>query len=147
MDKRYGHCILDLSRSIRRYIDYSFSSKGLTGHQARVLRTIYEKSLVGVVFQKDVEKIFDVRRSTMTSSLQALESLGYIKRVHSETDARAKVILITQSGIEASEFGKQIIDKTEEMIINCLSEEELSSFIATIKKIKSNFIEREQEND
>lgn len=147
MDKKYGHHILDLSRTIRRYIDYSFSSKGLTGQQARVLRVIYEKSLEGVVFQKDVEKTFDVRRSTMTSTLQALEALGYIKRKNSMKDARSKMIVITESGIEASEFGRQIIEKIENKIISALNTDELEKIIDMIKRIKYNFTERKEDND
>lgn len=147
MEKKYGHNILELGYTIRRHIDYSFSLKNLTGQQARVLRVIYMKSLEGEVTQKDIETFFGVRRSTMTQTLQALETSEFIVRKLSDDDARKKIIIITEKGIEASEYGKRVIDETDQMIRSALTDEELEMFGEMTKKIKNIFNERSKNND
>lgn len=147
MEKKYGHNILELGHTIRRHIDYSFSLKNLTGQQARVLRVIYMKSLDGDVTQKDIETFFGVRRSTMTHTLHALENSEYIIRKMSDDDARKKMVIITEKGIEASEYGKRVIDETDQMIKSVMTDEELEMFTEMTKKIKNIFNERSKNND
>lgn len=148
MDKKYGHYIFDLGHTIRRYIDYSLiTDQSLTGLQSRVLHYIYEKSLIGEVLQKDIENFFGVRRSTITYTLQGLEDNEYIKRLSSSSDARIKVIKITEKGIIASENGRLIQEKTDSIIESALGEEELQQFMDMINKVKQKFIEKESRDD
>lgn len=147
MDKKYGRHIIGLGHTIKRYIDNSLSLHGLTGQQARVLRVIYENSLSGDVYQKEIERYFNVRRSTVTQILQVLENLNYIERRSSSKDARSKVIKITEKGIEASQYGKEIIENVEETIAETLTSEELEFYINMTEKLKSKFLERENSYD
>ena len=64
-----------------------------TGGQLMVLKFLYDHEN-GDVYQKDVEKLIDVRGSTATVILQSLTKKGYIKRIPCSNDGRLKKIIL-----------------------------------------------------
>lgn len=48
---------------------------------------------------------FQVTKGAMTNTLQRLEAQGYVRIIADETDARAKLVTITDSGKKARERG------------------------------------------
>ena len=61
-------------------------------------------------FQKDIEKAYEIRRSTATGILQLLEKNGYLKRQSVSEDARLKKLVLTAKAIEVHD---QIIARME----------------------------------
>ena len=83
---------------IRRRLDGYFQEIGLeelAGIQGPVIGYIYRFGSRQDVFQKDIEREFNIRRSTATVLLQNLELNGYIIRQPIEQEARLKKILLT----------------------------------------------------
>ena len=97
-----------LSKKIRRYCDRNASEMGLTGTQGRVLCYIFITSQWQDIYQRDIEDVFEIRRSTATGILQLLERDGYIERVSVPTDARLKKIVLTD---KAKELQTLVIQK------------------------------------
>ena len=95
-DKHVGRLICILSNEIKRDIDKRASSGEFTGTQGRVLHYIVAKSLEGNVYQKDIEKEFNLRRSSATGILQAMEKNNLITRISDEYDARLKKIIVNE---------------------------------------------------
>lgn len=90
------------------------------------------------VFQKDIEEIFTVRRSTVTGILQSMEKNNLITRISVPYDARLKKIILTEFGLKIKEHIKIETLRFEEKITNGVSEEELDEFVRILKKLKNN---------
>lgn len=125
-----------IANSLKRMIDNKVAEYGLTSVQSRVLHFIAVREEENIpLYQKDLEGMFDVRRSTVTSVIQLLEKNGYIKRESVETDARLKQLKLTDYGKETSEIVHKIIVAEEQRIFKCVTEEEEKTFFEVIEKI------------
>ncbi len=109
----------------------------LTGLQGWVVGYLYEHRDADV-FQRDLESVFSVRRSTMTNILQLMEKNGYIKRESVYHDARLKKIILLPKAISSHEYVMQTIRETERKIAEGLTQEEIDTFLHIIKKIEKN---------
>lgn len=99
------------------------------------------------IFQKDVEAEFSIARSTATGILQLMEKKGYLYRQSVPHDARLKQLLLTEKGIECHEQHIQWIEKTEAMMREDLSEEEIQTFFRVIRKMRENLEKNHSETD
>ena len=115
----------------RSYVD------SLTGTHGWVIRYLYENK-DNDIFQRDIEKNFGVRRSTVTSMLQIMEKNGLITRGSVPYDSRLKKITPTEKALELHRRISDEIDAIEAELSAGLSEEEIAAFISTIEKIKKN---------
>lgn len=99
------------------------------------------------VYQKDIEKLSNLRRSTTTVMLQKMEQKGLIERHAVESDARLKKITLTPKAIAMHKQVLEQIEETEKRLTEGISKEELDAFRATMKKMQHNLIKYEKAND
>lgn len=92
----------------------------------------------GDVYQRDVEKRFNMRRSTVTKMLQLMEKNGLVTREPVKSDARLKKIVLTDKALQASKIMKKKIQQTEELMKRGIDEEELKIFCRVADKITEN---------
>lgn len=140
MEERHvGKEIRVLSNLIHRKINQMVMDEEdtLTGHQNWVLGYLIQNQDRDIM-QRDIEKQFSIRRSTVSHMLQLMEKNGYIKRQSSETDARMKKILITDRGLEAYGRMQDRLDRFERMLQDHISEEELKIFLQILKRMEDN---------
>lgn len=90
------------------------------------------------IFQKDIEREFSVRRSTVSKTLSVMENKGLIRREAVDYDARLKRLVLTERAIQLNELVESDLEEVERKITNGLTEQEINTFIATIEKIKKN---------
>lgn len=93
------------------------------------------------VFQRDLEKVLGIRRSTISGILQTMEKNNIIKRITVEEDARIKEIVMTE---EAKKVNEKIQDKfieIENIISKDISKSDLEIFLKVAKQIKENLKE------
>ncbi|MCH3976823.1 MAG: MarR family transcriptional regulator [Bacilli bacterium] len=90
------------------------------------------------VYQRDFEKKFSMRRSTISRMLALMESNGMIERIPSKNDARQKQIVLTQKARDKHLLIEKILHGIEGSMRKGISDEEMNSFFATIDKIKAN---------
>ena len=91
-----GRLINKLSHQLKRQMCIQEEEDSLTTNMQRlVLHYILFESLKREIYQKDVEKEFQIRRSTATGTLQILEKNGFITRKPVEKDARLKKLVPT----------------------------------------------------
>lgn len=100
----------------------------------------------GPVFQRDLEKRFSVRRSTMSNIMSLMEHNGLIVRRSFEGDKRLKQIVLTDYALGFDKTARDDMERIDRMLTNGISEEELDTFFKTVDKIKAN-IDREEKND
>lgn len=120
-----------------RKIDHKVSQDGLTTVQGRVIGYLAKKERTGeVVFQRDVEEEFHIRRSSVTSVIQGLEKNEYITRESVAQDARLKKIILTDKGRKINESVRETIFSEERKILQVLTDEEKEQFFYLIEKLE-----------
>ncbi len=136
-EKHVGKMLKILSNLVRRKIENELNQRGmeLTSSQARIIGFVYRQSQLRDVYQRDIEVEFDIRRSTVTNTLQILEKNGYISRVNVDEDARLKKILLTEKGIGIHEVLRKSILEVEGTINNLYTKEELNELFYLLEKL------------
>ncbi len=143
--RRIGPEIRRLNNLIKREAEKSSARaqlESLTGLHGWVIGHVARQN--GPVLQRDLEKRFSVRRSTMSNILALMEKNGLITRTPSKQDARAKQITLTPRAVAIDRIVRQDLDRLDALLTAGISEEELSAFFGTLDKIKANL---EVQND
>ena len=78
----------------------TLEAENLTIHQYWILSYLMNGA-AGEVYQRDVEQLLSVKRSTANEMLRTMEERGYIRRTVSPGNARRNVLSVTQTGIAA----------------------------------------------
>ena len=95
------------------------------------------------VFQRDLETIFKLRRSTLSSVISTLEKKGYLTRVPVPQDARLKKLVLTEAGQTVGLHVFEIFSHLNDLMIAGLTPEELTTFGSIMSKISQNLSEAE----
>ena len=134
-EKPVGVVVKILSNHIKRYIEERVSKSGVTGVQGRMLHYIIAQPQNEDIFQRDIEKEFQLRRSTATGILQLMEKNQMIKRVSVPYDARLKKIIVTDKALEVKTKVFEDMNILEKTLRKGISDEDLEIFFATAKKM------------
>lgn len=136
-----GFEIKTISNLIKRRIDTQNEEANLpelTRSQIWVIRYIYEEGQNGDVYQRDIEKAFNIRRSTATGILQLMEKKGLIERHHVPHDARMKKIVLTDYATQINDKIHKNVFEMEDVIRKGLSDDEVVFFKKICSKIIKN---------
>lgn len=145
-DEALGFQIKTLANLIKRRM-YGFSSRQgieeMTGAHGWVIGYLCHN--VGrEICQRDLEKEFSVRRSTVTNMLQLMEHNGLITRQAVDGDRRLKKIVPTQKAIELHAAFERELDALESSMAEGISPREREAFLATAEKIRKNLTDSEE---
>lgn len=110
----------------------------LTVSQAYVIDFISMQGDNQDVFQKDLEKAFDLKRSSISLMLNNMEKSDLIKRVPVTEDARLKKIILTDKSKELYEKISKAIDSVENRVCENITPDELKIFKRVLDKIRNN---------
>ena len=138
MEKDCGMWINVLSHKLKKRMNANMQSLGLTGVQSRVMRYILVKSADGPVFQRDVENVFDLSRSTATGILQLMEKNGLIQRESVTNDARLKSLIPTPKAAHLDAQIGEYLHQTEQRLTQGLSSAQLVQFMETAARMSAN---------
>ena len=123
-----GRIIL-LGRCLR-HLGYSFfQSAGTTSSQSGVLMYLALNESKDV-YNKDIEKAFQIRPSSVTGLLERLERQDYIFRVPSVEDARLKSIKLTEKGRAIMHEVLEARQKLLTQLKGDIPDEDIRKFIA-----------------
>ena len=133
-----GKMINKISHRLRRRSQAVQKTVGISEAQGRILDYILVEGARRPVYPKDIEKEFDLRSSTVTGALSALETQGLIARVPDERDGRLKKLVFTPKadGIRAALQGE--IEETEKRMLQGISEEEKAVFLELAERMLKN---------
>ena len=140
-ERQIGFKIKAINNMIRRNLDIRFAEAGLeeiSGMQGPLLGFLDRNTRERDVFQKDLEKHFNIRRSTATVMLQNLEQKGYLVREPVDSDARLKRIVLTDKAKEVNREIKKQIDAFNEELEQGITPEEKELFLQIADKIMKN---------
>lgn len=108
-----------------------------TPTQMQIMEYILEHKKENI-YQKDLEKVLNLRRATVSGVLQTMEKNNLIERVIDTKDARNKKIILN-SKAEKMFFERELeLLELEKVILKDITEEELDSFLMILNKIKKN---------
>ena len=133
-----GKMINKISHRLRRRSQAVQKTVGISEAQGRILDYILVEGARRPVYPKDIEKEFDLRSSTVTGALSALETEGLIARVPDERDGRLKKLVFTPKAdrIRAARQGE--IEETEKRMLQGISEEEKAVFLELAERMLKN---------
>lgn len=136
-----GFRLKTMNNLIRRRLDVRFCEVGLgelKGMQGPMIGYIYEQSKNRDVFQKDIEKEFNIRRSTATVMLQNLEQKELIVRQAVNHDARLKKIVLTDKAVQCHFYIREQLDAFNRELEEGITMEEKEEFFRILAKIERN---------
>lgn len=136
--------LVNLSCVWHRIIEKKMSDLGLSSIQSRMLGYLYFQSRSGEkVFQKELEKEFQIRKSSITSVMQMMERKGLVRRIAVPGDARQKELVLTEQGIMVQETVIKRLDALEKMVNEVMNPEEKKLLYSCIRKIETRLKEAE----
>ena len=143
--KPVGFVIRSLSRMMGRRFDgcagrqYLDSLTGTNGWIIGYLAHNADKD----IFQKDIEEVFSVRRSTVSRVISLMEQKGLVVREAVSGDARLKKLVLTDKAWEIHRSIEAELSGVEEQLVSGISSEELSVFLSVADKMIKNLGEGE----
>lgn len=127
-----------IANLMKRTIDQKINIK-VTNTQCMILNFIYDNNNRGrIVYQKDIEDFFEIRRSSVCEILNGLEKNGLIKRCSCDSDLRIKEIKLEQVAINLVFEFREFFDSLKQKIIQNISKPELETFCLVLKKMREN---------
>ncbi len=145
-------CVLDVSKNLRYFFNAAMSINGLTGIQTRLIGYIYkEEKNERDVFQRDIEDVLRIKRSSVTSLLQTMEKKGLLIRENVEGDARIKKLVLTEDARKLHDCTQNTLQEMESEIRALFTDEEFCDFLNYMGRIDRKAIElyksKEEKND
>lgn len=136
-----GNKVIILSNQIKHYLHHAAEMEGISGSQSRILHILSRQPENQPLFQKDIEEIFHLRRSTVTQTIQTMEKNGLLTRSSVEADARLKKLTVTEYGRELDGRICTRIAEMEKQLSHNLSEEEVETFLTVMEKMSASMTE------
>lgn len=133
--KQIGKLIHMVDVKLKRNIDLLAAQYNLTSIQFIAMECIYLQSQDKEVFQRDLEKALDVRRSTISNGLGILEKKGYVRRESVHEDARLKKLALTPLGLQVYQDFKKHLEQVEAEDFQMLSQEELCVLTELLERL------------
>ena len=139
-----GPEICKLAHTIRRMIESSqrhkYIDNVLGSTNGWVIGYIARSS--GDIYQKDLEKQFSIRRSSVSKMLSSLEEKGLVIRESVKGDARLKKLVLTDKALKIHAIAEEDRAEQENALRRGGSDEELSAFMSVLRKIGQNALEQ-----
>ncbi|CEQ24482.1 MarR family transcriptional regulator [[Clostridium] sordellii] len=138
---KLGLDISKINHIISRKMDASVINAiddNLTISQAYVIDFISIEGKNKEIFQKDLEREFDLKRSSVSLMLNNMEKSDLIERVPVTEDARLKKIVLTEKSKKIYEKISIAIDSIEARLSEDITQEEIEVFQRVLEKIRSN---------
>ncbi len=124
-----SYFIRNIAHLMANMQDRCLTLYGLTNQQARILMYI-DKHIRKQqnIKRKDLENFLNLKGSSVTSLMQGLEKNGFIERTTTESDARRKVLNLTDKSKELVKQMDLIFEATDNQLQEGMSEEEKMTF-------------------
>lgn len=138
--KTIGFQARALSNLIRRAVDQMILQNGgdvITGVQGWIIGYLYERRQEDI-FQRDLEKAFSIRRSTIASTLKLMEKNDLVTRQAVNRDARLKKLDLTPKALAMHTNILSCIEQAEKQASQNISPEELETFHLVVDKMIHN---------
>ena len=141
-----GRLINMVSHQLKRQMRFHREESELTSMQNRVLHYILFQGLDHDIYQRDIEKEFQIRRSTASGILQLLEKNGFVVRESVEWDARLKKIVPTEKAEGVREEILSNISSMEKILKQGISKEDMKICKNVLAQMSENLLGNEKKS-
>ena len=93
------------------------------------------------IYQKDLERKFQMAPSTMTMILQSMQAVGYIERIPVAHDARLKRIAVTEAGEAFHKHALENLKILEKRMVENIPPEDMETFRRVYDRMIANLSE------
>ena len=135
-----------ISNRLRNRSQEVHTQLGIGSAQGKILNYVLVESEAHSVYQKDLEREFGLRPSTVTEMLNALEQKKLIQRVSDEWDGRYKKIVFTEKARSMKDRIRQEVEGTEHLLLQGITKQEKQEFLCIAGKMLQN-LEAERTNE
>ena len=125
-----------ISKEIKGIIDSKLKNN-VTSVQMSILCFLDSRGS-SLVYQKDIENLFRVRRSTITEIINVMEKNALLKRVFDPCDKRKRVIVLTETGLRYVNEFKDVIRDVESNIYDGITDSEKEMLVFVFEKMSKN---------
>lgn len=132
-----------LTKQIERYLFSSVDKKRI--HEIMPCPTISQMRIIGYiinsdkdVYQRDLEKVLNLRRATVSGVLQTMEKNNLIKRVSNNNDGRIKKIILSKNAENLFLEQMHIIDEMENILTKDIKSKDLKIFVKVLNTMRDN---------
>lgn len=133
--KRLGLVLQRVQNTLNRNVDHYAHQFGLTGMQMLIIEYISSFAMQTAIYQKDIEREFNIRKSTATNILNLMEQKGLIIRRIDDQDTRLKAILLTTKSLELEQKIRPYFINSEEETARILGSETKVELIENLQKL------------
>jgi len=126
-------------RLAKANMDARISRYDVTPAQARVL--LYLQRHGGRAPQRELADIIRVKPSTVNGVLDRMEEKGLVRRSVSGSDARRRLITLTEKGAEQQALFQRSFQDAEEAMVRGFSQEERETLCALLDRVIQNLKE------
>ena len=130
-----GHC----AHLARERMDARLARYGVTPAQIHVLHYLYHCG--NQAPQCEVTAHLKVSPSTANGILDCMEEKDLLRRSVSESDARKRLITLTEKGKSQQETLRRKFDETEQLMVKGLSREETAQLHTLLRRVMTNLEE------
>lgn len=138
--RHIGGELRGLSKRIHRFIENSPNKKQIdciTGTNGWIIAFLSCNNHRDI-FQKDVEKEFDVTRSTASKVIDLMEQKGLVERQKVSSDARLRKLVLTPKAEELSVLFEEDRLLLEETLMQGFTVEEKEQLLSYLTRMKTN---------
>ena len=137
---RIGIELRSLNNLIMRYME-NHSSKprvdAITGTNGWIIGFL-AKNQDRDIFQRDLEQVFGITRSTASKVINLMEKKDLIRRESVPQDARLKKLVLTPKALKISEIMREDSNQLDRTLVAGFSDEELRHLYSYIDRMKHN---------
>jgi len=144
MDRIFGILIKQANNDIVRDADKYAQTLGLTGLQMSIIDYVSRMENSEDIFQKNIEKEFNIRRASATSALKLMEKNDLIVRVPMVNDARLKRIILTPKSRQVSKKIHEYFSNTERKIAETVGAKNVQIVKESLANISRSFSDKKE---
>jgi len=144
MDRIFGVLIKQANNDIVRDADKHAQTLGLTGLQMSIIDYVSHMENSQNIFQRDVEKEFNIRRASATSALKLMEKNDLIVRVPMANDARLKRIILTPRSHSVAKNIHEYFSNTERKIAETVGDKNVQIVKESLANISRSFADKKE---
>lgn len=144
---RIGYEIRTIHNLIGTHVRYHMNQilPELTPMQTWIINFLHDHQKQDI-YQKNIEEEFDISRATATKLLQLMEKKNLIVRQPVAHDGRLKKIILTEKAHGCQEKARQDMQRTEEILTQGMSEEEIRQLKRLLLQIHQNIASKNEED-
>ena len=118
-------CMKNIGQGIKYTNDKKLAEYELTNQQGRLLGAIFNGLRDGKnLNRKYLEDVMELKGPSVTSLLNSLEKNGFILRLATKEDGRARQIIVTEKGKQLVDEMEEVFEATEQKLLNGMTKTE-----------------------